>query len=101
MAASWNRAPPKLIDIGVNLTHASFRNDCEEVIARAHRAGVHTLIVTGTSVPASRRALEFVCGRPNLYATAGVHPHDARHADAAQLEELRRPHRAPRVRRRR
>jgi TatD DNase family protein len=80
----------ELIDIGVNLTHASFRDDREEVIARALAAGVHTMIVTGTSVPASQRALDLARGRPSLRATAGVHPHDARHADAAQLEALGR-----------
>jgi TatD DNase family protein len=78
-----------LIDIGVNLTHASFREDREEVIERARAAGVRTLIVTGTSVPVSRRALDFVRDWPGLYATAGVHPHDARNADQAQLEILR------------
>jgi TatD DNase family protein len=80
---------PTLVDIGVNLTHASFRDDREVVIARAQEAGVRTMIVTGTSVPASQRALELVRGRSGLWATAGVHPHDARNAGAPQLETLR------------
>jgi TatD DNase family protein len=83
-------AHPTLIDIGVNLTHASFRDDREEVIARAVAAGVRTMILTGTSVAGSQRALDLVRGRAELRATTGVHPHDARNADAAQLETLRR-----------
>jgi len=80
---------PTLIDIGVNLTHASFRDDRDAVIARAVDAGVRTMILTGTSVPSSQRALELAAGHPALFATCGVHPHDARHADDAALAHLR------------
>jgi TatD DNase family protein len=81
---------PELIDIGVNLTHAAFRDDRTEVIARAALAGVRTLIVTGTTLAASQRALELAQKHSHLYATCGIHPHDARHADRAQLDALGR-----------
>ena len=44
----------ELIDVGVNLTHDSFDADREEVIAAAAHAGVNRMIVTGTTVQASR-----------------------------------------------
>ncbi len=81
--------PPTLVDIGVNLTHASFRADREAAVERAAAAGVTVLILTGTSVPGSELALDLVAGRPGLRATAGVHPHDAKHADERQLRALR------------
>jgi len=66
----------ELIDIGCNLGHESFNADREEVIARAHDAGVVQLIVTGASEHGSITALDIVRARPaGLYATAGVHPH--------------------------
>jgi TatD DNase family protein len=82
-------SPPALIDIGVNLTHASFRDDRDEVISRARAAGVGTMIVTGTTLPASQRALDLAHTTPGLRATCGVHPHDARHAGEAELAALR------------
>jgi len=74
----------ELIDIGVNLTHASFKDDRAQVIARAREAGVSTMILTGTSLPGSRRALELARSEPFLWATCGVHPHDARNADSPE-----------------
>jgi TatD DNase family protein len=72
----------ELIDIGVNLTHASFKDDRAQVMARARQAGVSTLVLTGTSLAGSRRALELARADASLWATCGVHPHDSRHADS-------------------
>jgi TatD DNase family protein len=67
-----------LIDIGVNLTHESFRQDLPDVLHRAEKAGVHRMIVTGTSVQATQEALALHAMHPDrLYATAGLHPHHA------------------------
>jgi TatD DNase family protein len=78
----------ELIDIGINLTHASFREDREQVVARGRAAGVTQLILTGTSLPGSRRALD-MAREYSLYATCGVHPHDAKNAgDLASLRVL-------------
>ena len=85
-----------MIDIGANLTHASFRDDLGPVVARARSAGVETMIVTGTTVAESRTAAE-IAERFDLYATAGVHPHHARECDASTLPALRELARHPRV----
>ncbi len=83
----------ELIDICFNFTHKSFRKDEAEVIRRAVRAGVSTMIVTGSSVPESARGLELAAHYPDhLFATVGVHPHLARtwepEASAEALREL-------------
>ncbi|MGD8379847.1 MAG: TatD family hydrolase [Gammaproteobacteria bacterium] len=85
-----NQAPAALADIGVNLAHDSFDADRGDVIERALRAGVSLMVVTGTSVTDSRRAVELAATRPGvLYATAGVHPHHAREWTAESAAELR------------
>ena len=67
-----------LIDIGVNLTHESFRRDFDAVLERARKAGVERMIVTGASRDGSEHALELAREHPGtLWATAGVHPHHA------------------------
>ncbi|MGE3162878.1 MAG: TatD family hydrolase [Burkholderiales bacterium] len=86
----------QLVDIGANLTHASFEADLPEVVARARGHGVHTMVVTGTSVAESRRAAG-IAEAHGLYATAGVHPHHARECDASTIPALREIARHPRV----
>jgi len=76
-----------VIDIGINLTHRSYDRDRDEVIARATAAGVTTLVITGTSVEESRAAVELARGR--AYATAGVHPHNAKDCDDRTVAALR------------
>ena len=86
----------QLVDIGANLTHASFHDDVDAVVARARAAGVSTVIVTGTTVLESRVAAE-IAERFDLYATAGVHPHHARDCDATTIDALRQLARHPKV----
>jgi len=79
-----------LVDIGANLTHASFRDDLEAVLARARAAGVATIVVTGTSVEASARARRLAEAHPRqLRATVGVHPHHAGDCDSETIPALR------------
>ncbi len=83
-----------LIDIGVNLTNQRFDKDREEVIRRAQTANLSNLLITGTCVEESKKALA-LCQQyqetfPNyLYCTAGVHPHDADHVTSDYLVQLK------------
>jgi TatD DNase family protein len=86
----------QLVDIGANLTHASFRDDLDAVVARAREHGVAAMIVTGTTVEESRRAAE-IAEAHGLYATAGVHPHHARECDEGTIPALREAARHPKV----
>jgi TatD DNase family protein len=79
-----------LIDIGANLTHDSFDADRDGVLARAAAAGVARIIVTGTSVTSSGQAAQLCDSQPKtLYATAGIHPHNATEFDAHTTATLR------------
>lgn len=83
---------PGLVDIGINLGHDSYDRDRDAVIARALDAGITGMVVTGSSVDSTRRAIELCREWPELMrATAGLHPHHAHElgaAECAQLEEL-------------
>jgi TatD DNase family protein len=89
----------ELIDIGVNLAHRRFAADRDAVIARARAAGVNSMVITGTSMRASRDARALAAGRRGtLWCTAGIHPHEARNATPADIAELRELARDPVVR---
>lgn len=88
-----------LVDIGINLSHKQFGSDREAVIERARAAGVRRMLVTGTSVPSTRAALALAREKPGiLFATGGIHPHDASSASAEALRELAALARSPEVR---
>ena len=87
-----------LIDIGANLTHETFRNDLPDVLDRAAGCGVRRIVITGTTLAASKAALALAQGRPGvLWSTAGVHPHHAADYDRATEGELRTLLADPRV----
>jgi len=75
-------------------THAhvfwnAFDADREAVFERAREAGVGRMILVGTNLETSHAAFELCAGRPGLYPTAGIHPHDAADADDAVRESIR------------
>ena len=83
-----------MIDIGVNLSSKRFDNDIEAILERAQNAGLSKLILTGTSVAESHAVLQlcrdYSARFPSmLYATCGIHPHDASSFNAESLERLR------------
>ncbi len=83
---------PGLVDIGINLAHGSYDRDRAEVVARALDAGITGMVVTGSSIESTTRAIGLCRLWPDLMrATAGIHPHHAHEfgaAECAQLEEL-------------
>ena len=87
-----------LIDIGINLAHDSYDADRDAVIARARAAGVLQMIVTGSTLASTARAIALAGQHPGrLFATAGVHPHHAEELSAAGLSELADLARRPEV----
>ena len=87
-----------MIDIGANLLNPVFDADRREVLRRAAAAGVDAIVLTGTGVASSCAVADFASRRgvgdagperessngpiPRLFATAGVHPHDAAAVEA-------------------
>ncbi|HEX4492182.1 MAG TPA: TatD family hydrolase [Acidimicrobiia bacterium] len=56
--------------------------DPEGDLARAADAGVAAFVCVGTDLATSRAAVELAERHPNVYATVGLHPHDASRLDA-------------------
>src|SRR5260370_20708438 len=78
-----------LIDIGINLAHDSYDADRDAVIARAQATGVVQMVITGSTLARTQRALALARAHPTrLLATAGVHPHHASELTAPRASEL-------------
>jgi TatD DNase family protein len=54
-------------------------DDAHELVADARRAGVERMITVGTDLDTSRTAIEAAGRFEGVWATVGVHPHEARY----------------------
>jgi len=88
-----------LIDSHAHLDLAQFDGDRAEVLDRARQAGVRTLLAIGSGPGPEKldAALPYAEQNDWIYATVGIHPHEARLATDADFEQLNLLARHPRV----
>jgi TatD DNase family protein len=87
----------ELFDTHAHLHFPDFDVDRPAMMARAREAGVTRMLTIGTEVPTSRAAIALAESEPDVWATVGVHPHDAGEADEGALAEIERLAQGPRV----
>ena len=79
------------IDSHAHIDGAEFDADRDEVVARAHEAGVVSILNVGTGDPHGgdlERAVQVAERYEGVYAAVGVHPHDARLFDERAAERV-------------
>jgi len=79
-----------LIDTHVHLNSRDLGHELADVLARAEAAGVRRFVVVGFDLASSERAVRLAEEDPRIFATVGIHPHDAKHWDATAEATLRR-----------
>lgn len=77
-----------MIDTHTHLNDSKYDSDLDEVVSRARASGVERMVVCGSDLASSRRAVEIAAGYDGVYATVGVHPHDAKTFDADAIKAL-------------
>jgi len=88
---------PELFDTHAHLHFPDFAPDLDEVLRRAREAGVRRMVTIGTDGETSRAAVAIAEGDPDVWASVGLHPHDAAAGDDALFAELERLAASPRV----
>ena len=78
----------ELIDTHCHLTFEPLADEVAAVVQRSREAGVTGWITVGTSLEDSRRAVALVAQHEGMYATVGIHPHDAKEAGERALDEI-------------
>ncbi len=88
-----------LTDSHCHLDLEAFDADRAAVLARARAAGVTTLLAMGGGAAPGTLAgaLRLAEGCDGVWASAGIHPHEAQAATEASLEELRRLAARPKI----
>jgi TatD DNase family protein len=66
-----------LIDTHTHLTMKKYTKDLDAVLSRAREAGVRAMVTVGVDVDSSADGAHLAHEHPDIYASVGVHPHDA------------------------
>jgi TatD DNase family protein len=86
-----------VIDSHCHLQDPKFDGEDEALVRRAREAGVSALVVVGYDLESSRQAGNLAGSFEDVYATVGVHPHDARTLTLPDIESLERLATEPRI----
>lgn len=79
-----------LIDTHAHLNNPKLAPDIEDVLDRARQAKVKQIINVGADVQSSNQAVAQALKFSQVYATVGIHPHDAHGATEDDFRELER-----------
>lgn len=87
------------VDSHAHLEGPRFDSDRDEVIARAQQSGISNVVAVGTGDGPGTLdcAVKLAARHEFLYATVGIHPHEAKLAQDSDFDELERLAREPKV----
>ncbi|MEE8335207.1 MAG: TatD family hydrolase [Candidatus Neomarinimicrobiota bacterium] len=86
-----------LIDSHCHLFYPALKNDLPAVLERAGELGVTRFISVGTNLEDSRLNLKLAEKYENIFAAAGIHPHDAEAAPRDFIKQLEEIIRHPKI----
>lgn len=75
-----------MFDTHCHLNFKIFKNNYSEVISRAREAGVTNIIIPGTDIESSKKAIEIAEKFDGVYAAVGIHPH---HTQEFRIQNLK------------
>jgi TatD DNase family protein len=77
-----------LIDTHAHLHFPEFAEDLDAVLERARTAGITRMVTIGTDRETNPAAVALAERLPHVYATVGIHPHDAAEATEADFTAM-------------
>ena len=94
-----NDQRPIFVDSHAHLEMEQFNNDRSAMLQRAQDAGIQTILAIGSGTgPGSLDcAIQLADQHEFIYATIGIHPHEAKLASDADFEELAQLAKRPKV----
>ena len=80
----------RLFDSHCHLDDKAFDKDLDDVIHRMHDAGVVSAMTIGTTFERCVKGVAIAESIPGVYASVGIHPHDAKSCDEDALKTLKK-----------
>ena len=87
----------ELFDTHAHLHFPELASELDDVLARARAVGVRRIVTIGTNRDTSRAAVAIAERDPDVWASVGLHPHDAEGGDDALFADLEALAASPRV----
>ncbi len=91
------KQPLPFLDAHAHVQAPQFDADRDIVLARARTAGVGTIVCSADDEASSRAAVALAERDAGVWATIGVHPHEAAHIDTGTFERMYQLGRSERV----
>lgn len=85
------------IDTHAHLFFDNFKDDLDQVVENARNNGVEKIIVPGTDLATSRKAIQLADRFDSVYAAVGIHPHDTKEWKDEIVDQLRELAQHPKV----
>lgn len=79
-----------LIDTHCHLDFPEFDSDREFVLKRSQEAGVEAIINIGSGLKGSQDSVSLALRYSNIFASVGLHPHDAKDCSVQTFAEIKR-----------
>jgi len=79
----------RLIDSHCHLDFPDFRDDLDDVVERSRTAGLVRMVVPGTDIKSSEKAIKIAGKYHEVFASVGIHPHDADNYSGFDISRLR------------
>ena len=76
----------KIFDSHCHLDDKAYRKDIARVIERAHQNDVIRMMTVGVNKETATQAVSLAEANPDLYASVGFHPHDAKQCNSDALD---------------
>jgi TatD DNase family protein len=94
-----NNQRPIFVDSHAHLEMEQFNNDRSAMLQRAQDAGIETILAigSGTGPGSLDRGIRLAEQHEFIYATIGIHPHEAKLASDADFEEMAQLAKRPKV----
>ncbi|RME63086.1 MAG: TatD family deoxyribonuclease, partial [Nitrospirae bacterium] len=87
----------ELFDTHCHLDMSHFKDDLPSVIEKAREAGVKYILTVGTDIKKKKKAIEIANRFEGVYASVGLHPHDAKDMNDRTIEQLKQLAKEPKV----
>ena len=77
-----------LIDTHCHLYSEDLKNDFDGILSRANELEVTRFLCVGTNIFNSKECLSIAENNDNIFASAGVHPHDAKDVSDGYIDDI-------------
>lgn len=78
----------RLVDTHCHLDFDAYRDDLDDVLARAWEAGVERILIPGIDLESSQNALRLAERHSRVYVAVGVHPNSAKTWRAGSVQRI-------------